>query len=84
LARRAVDRSVEILRRNREGARRPESRGKHDRAEYNIGGGDNKFVSEDADGNVKVSAVDPELLRIHSQESFAKEIGARILPFAAK
>ena len=44
--------------------------------ERNIGSGDNKFVSEDAEGNVKVRIAIPELLLIESDLALANEIRA--------
>ena len=52
--------------------------------ERNIGSGRNKFMSEDAEGNVKVSVADPELLKIQSQEALSKEINACSLPASAE
>jgi hypothetical protein len=43
---------------------------------HNICSGDNKFISEDADGNVKVLIAIPELLLIESDLALANEIRA--------
>ena len=44
--------------------------------DLNIGSGDNKFVSEGADGNIKALIAIPELLLIESDLALANEIRA--------
>jgi len=44
--------------------------------DLNIGSGDNKFVSEGADGNIKALIAIPELLLIEGDLALANEIRA--------
>ncbi len=52
--------------------------------EHNVGQGDNRYVSEDAEGNARVALADPELLAIERPEALARDIRACALPTAAE